>query len=233
MENGRAQQLMPAPPGSKAVLRLIGIMLLAQWLTGCVTSRVEEFMTVQPILVGDEAVVILTNRQDAVVEAERDFSSCLYSELSSKGKDLNIISESAFKDAIFPWFEPRLAPSKPESLPILLAHEGVAQKVQSLNVRYLVWIHGDSEVLNKQGMMTCTLSPAGGGCLGVLSWDNSSNYEASIWDVREGQSLGVISSEATGTSVVPAIGLPIPLIARTKTASCKSLAAQLQVALSG
>lgn len=215
------------------ILRSFGLVLLTQLMTGCVTARVEEFMTVQPILVGDEAVVILTNRQDAVVEAERDFSGCLFSELSRNSHKLNIISENAFKDAIFPWFEPRLAPSKPDSLPILLANEGVAQKVQSLNVRYLVWIHGESEVLNKQGMMTCTLSPAGGGCLGVLSWDNSSNYEASIWDVREGQSLGVISAEATGTSVVPALGLPIPLIARTKTASCKSLATQLHAALSG
>jgi hypothetical protein len=231
MENSRAGRMMTNRISQKKLLRLASCVLLMQSLSGCVTSRVEEFMTVQPILVGDEAVVILTNRQDAVVEAERDFSSCIYSEL--KSDSLNIISENAFKDAIFPWFEPRLAPSKPESLPVLLQNEGVAQKVQDLKVRYMVWIHGDSEVLNKQGMMTCTLSPAGGGCLGVLSWDNSSNYEATVWDVREGQSLGVISAEASGTSVVPAIGLPVPLIARTKSASCKSLANQLRVALAG
>lgn len=233
MENRRTRRLKSGQCHGRTWQRRSVVLLLAMWLAGCVTSRVEEFMIVQPVLVGDEAVVILTNRQDAVVEAERDFSSCLFSELSRNGNDLNIISENAFKDAIFPWFEPRLAPSKPESLPILMAHEGVARKIRSLNVRYLIWIHGESEVLNKQGMMTCTLTPAGGGCLGVLSWDNTSNYEASIWDIREGKSLGVISAEATGTSVVPAIGLPIPLIARTKTASCKSLAAQLRLALTG
>lgn len=233
MDNRRPRRLTPKAPIGNTLLRLSGCLLLAHSLSACVTSRVEEFMTVQPILVGDEAVVIMTNRQDAVVEAERDFSSCIYSELTRNGNDLNIISENEFKDAIFPWFEPRLAPSKPESLPILFANEGVAQKVQSLNVRYLIWIHGQSKVLNKQGMMTCALSPAGGGCLGILSWDNSSNYEASIWDVREAQALGIISAEATGTSVVPALGLPIPLIARTKTASCKSLAAQLRIALTG
>jgi len=208
-------------------------LALAAALSGCVTARVEEFMTMTPVLTGDDAVVILTNRQDAVVEAEDSFSECLYSELGGDNGPINIISEAAFKDALFPWFEPRLAPTKPERLPVLLRYEGIAEKVESMNVRYLVWIHGESESLNKQGMMTCTLSPAGGGCLGVLSWDNASNYEASIWDVESGQSLGIISSEATGTSVVPAIGIPVPMIARTKTASCKSLADQLRSALSG
>jgi len=233
MENRCTRPVKKPSNAARTLLRGCLLLILTQMTTACVTARVEEFMTVQPTLVGDESVVILTNRQDAVVEAERDFSSCLYRELSRGGKPLNVISETTFKDAIFPWFEPRLAPDKPEKLEVLLTNEGVAQKVRSLNVRYLVWINGESETLNKQGMMTCTLSPAGGGCLGVLSWDNNSNYEASVWDVREGQSLGVISAEATGTSVVPALGLPIPLIARTKTASCKSLANQLRVALSG
>lgn len=215
-------------------LARFSILLAAAGLaTGCVTARVEEFMTMEPVLTGDDAVVILTNRQDAVVETEDSFSECLYDAMGGERSVVNIISENAFKDALFPWFEPRLAPTKAERLPAMLRNEGIAAKVRSLNVRYLVWIHGESEARNKQGMMTCTLSPAGGGCLGVLSWDNNSNYEASIWDIEQGQSLGIISSEATGTSVVPAIGLPIPMIARTKSASCKSLADQLVSVLSG
>jgi len=202
-------------------------------LSGCVTARVEQFMTMEPVITGEDAVVILTNRQDAVVETEESYSQCLYDAMGGDRAPVNIVSEAAFKDALFPWFEPRLAPTKAERLPQLLNNEGIATKVRSMNVRYLVWIHGESEALNKQGMMTCTLSPAGGGCLGVLSWDNASNYEASIWDIEEGQSLGIISSEASGTSVVPAIGVPIPMIARTKNASCKSMADQLLAALTG
>ena len=200
-------------------------------LSGCVTARVEEFMTERPTLVGDETVVIMTNRQDAIVEAESSFSDCLYDELARGGKSVNIISETQFKDELFPWFEPRLAPTRPEAMAPLLEQPRIAARIEELNVRYLVWIHGESEALNKQGMMTCTLSPAGGGCLGVLSWDNNSDYEASIWDLTRSESLGVISSEASGTSVIPAIGIPIPMIARTKTASCKGLADQLRVVL--
>ncbi len=209
------------------------IALSALALAGCVTSRVEEFLSEQPVMTGNDAVVVLTNRQDAIVEAEESFSDCIYRYLRGGGNSINIVTEDEFKDAIFPWFEPRLAPAKAESVAAMMDNPLISRQVAALNVRYLVWIHGESEMLNKQGLMTCTLSPAGGGCLGVLSWDNASNYEASIWDVREGQSLGIISAEATGTSVVPALGLPIPMIARTKSASCKSLAEQLKSALSG
>ncbi|MDJ0656833.1 MAG: hypothetical protein QNJ40_21915 [Xanthomonadales bacterium] len=213
--------------------RALYLLGLTAWiLTGCVTARVEEFLPVRPVLQGDDAVVILTNRQDAIVEAEESFSECLYKQID-RGRALNVISEGQFKDALFPWFEPRLAPTKAETVAQMMQEPLISRKVSDLNIRYLVWIHGESEMLNKQGVMTCTLSPAGGGCLGVLSWDNNSTYEASIWDIREGESMGIISTEATGTSVIPALGVPIPMIARTKTASCKSLADQLRSALTG
>ena len=216
-----------------SVLRLVAVGIGTLVLAGCVTSRVEEFLSEQPVMTGDDAVVILTNRQDAVVETEESFSDCIYSQLRRGGGSINIVTEDEFKDAIFPWFEPRLAPAKAEAVALLMENPLIARRISELNVRYLVWIHGESEMLNKQGLMTCTLSPAGGGCLGILSWDNNSAYEASIWDVREGHSLGIISAEATGTSVVPALGLPIPMIARTKTASCRSLGEQLKNALTG
>lgn len=202
-------------------------------LGGCVTSKVEEYITTQPQLGAEDSVVILTNRQDAVVEAEQSFSECLVDNLGNHDIRAQIISEEQFKDALFPWFEPRLAPNRPELLGTLLDQPEIARRVDDMNVRYLVWIHGESEARNKQGMMTCTLTTAGGGCVGVLSWDNNSEYEASIWDMEKQESVGLISSEATGTSMVPALGIPIPLIARTKSASCKGLADQLGAVLAG
>lgn len=217
----------------KPLIRLVLSLVCITLMSGCVTSRIEEYITTKPTLNPLDTIVILTNRQDAVVEAEKSFSECLYSNLVSEGReDLNIISESEFKNAMFPWFESRLAPTRADGLNKLMKREAIAQRVEDLKVRYLIWIHGESQVLNKQGLMSCTLSPAGAGCVGVLSWDNNSDYEATIWDIQERKSLGVISSEATGTSVVPAVGVPIPLIARTKSASCKSLAKQLAQTLS-
>ncbi len=209
---------------------LVGACIIA---SGCVTTRVEEYFTQQPIMDSDDVVVILTNRQDALVETEKSFSSCVHSALASRGAGDRVIPEQDFRDALFPWFESRLAPNKPEALPQMMKNPRIAERIEAMNVRYLVWIHGESERSNQQGAMSCSISTAGGGCVGLVSWDNDSNYEASIWDLREGESMGIISSEAAGTTVIPAIGLPIPLIARTQTASCKGLADQLSTMLNG
>ena len=65
-------------------LRLGVTAALTVALSGCVTARVEEFMQTDLDMSGDEAVVILTNRQDAVIETEDSFSECLFGQLRSQ-----------------------------------------------------------------------------------------------------------------------------------------------------
>ena len=58
--------------------------------------------------------------------------------------------------------------------------------------------------------------PGGGGCFGLAWWENDSSYEAAIWDIRDGKSAGAVSADVKGTSVIPAVIVPVPLIfART------------------
>ena len=47
------------------------------------------------------------------------------------------------------------------------------------------------------------------------------------------QSAGTITADVSGTSFLPALVVPIPLIARTRAAACKGLANQLQDFLVG
>ncbi len=79
--------------------------------------------------------------------------------------------------------------------------------------------------------MSCSASVAGAGCFGFLTWENDSSYEASIWDMRNGSSVGKVSSDANGTSFMPAVVVPIPLIARVQTGACTSLSSQLRIFL--
>jgi len=76
--------------------------------------------------------------------------------------------------------------------------------------------------------LSCAASPAGGGCFGLLWWENDSSYEAAIWDLEDGTSAGEVSTDVRGTSVIPALIVPIPLIARTQSAACKGLAQELR-----
>ena len=74
----------------------------------------------------------------------------------------------------------------------------------------------------------CALfTPGGGGCFGFLTWENDASYEATIWDAKNKTVAGKVSSDAAGTSYMPALILPIPLVARVQSNACFGLADQL------
>ena len=97
-----------------------------------------------------------------------------------------------------------------------------------MGLKYLVWIEGSTRRTDSGGSLTCTVTAGAAGCFGFLTWENDSSYEASVWDVKTGKTAGRISSEAVGTSYMPAIIIPIPLIARVRSSACSSLAGQLK-----
>jgi hypothetical protein len=139
-----------------------------------------------------------------------------------------VIDEQMFRDALFPWFEPRTAPAKTSDLPELMATPVLAERLQEIGLRYLVWIDGSTVRTDSGGSMTCSVTTAGAGCFGFLSWENDSSYEATVWDVRNGNAVGRVSSDAVGTSYMPAIVVPLPFIARVQNSACTSLAGQLK-----
>jgi hypothetical protein len=104
----------------------------------------------------------------------------------------------------------------------------VAGRLADIGLKYLVWIEGSTERTDSEGSLTCSITTTGAGCFGFLTWENDSSYEATIWDVRSGRAVGRISSDAIGTSYMPAVVVPIPLIARVKSSACSSLADQLK-----
>lgn len=197
-------------------------------LAACATSRVEELRHVETFLVEGEAVVILARRQHRGQETEEDFIDCLTAMLSNGNQPLKIYPQGAFIDGLFPWFEPRTAPSSSESLAHLLSRPRVSNKIAEIGVRYLVWVDGFTESSDSGGSMGCTVGPFGGGCFGFVWWDKDSTYEASIWDLKLAESVGTISATVSGKSYMPALIVPIPLISRTQGIACDGLAQQLK-----
>ena len=101
------------------------------------------------------------------------------------------------------------------------------------NIRYIIWLDGNTDSAGGGGSMSCAMGPTGAGCFGFAWWQNDSKYEATIWDIRDVKNEGNISAEYSGTSFLPAIVIPIPLFARTQTKACKGLSDQLKVFISG
>jgi len=212
----------------KVLLRVVLGTAVAGYLSACMTTRVEESKNSATGILQNESVVIMEASYHTGNETEDDFIDCV-SKAVQKGKTpINVFPDEDFVDALFPWFEPRTMPQGPEGLPDLFARPGVTERLKDSGVRYIIWVTGDTEQSASGGSLSCAIGPGGGGCFGLAWWEDDASYAAAIWDVRDGTSAGEVSADVNGTSVIPALIIPLPLIARTQAAACKGLARELQ-----
>lgn len=228
----RPETPTPAPAGQRGSLRggvlLPGLLFALLGTSGCVTSRVEETKNAATGIAEGESVVILATSYHQGNKTESGFLDCVNDELDDGRDALNVYPGEKFRDELFPWFEPRTMPQDIEALPELLARPGVAERILARGVRYLVWVKGSTERTSGGGGMSCAASTVGGGCFGLVWWENDGSYEATVWDLKKGEHSGAVSADVHGTSMVPAVILPLPLIARTQTAACNGLVRELR-----
>lgn len=197
-------------------------------VSGCVTSRVENSREGITGIGSGESVVIMAKSYHLGNETEAKYINCIENSLARGSKGLRVIPRKEFVDSLFPWFEPRTAPAETKGLPKLMERPGVAERIREQGVRYIIWLAGDTEKVAGGGSLSCAAGPGGGGCFGFAWWQNASDYDASIWDLEGLESAGTVSADVSGTSFLPALVVPIPLIARTQAAACKGLADQLR-----
>ena len=209
------------------IFRCTVITLSIFLLGGCVTATVEEVRERATGITMSDAVVVLGRRsRPSNNETEIDFISCVADNLDDNA--IKVLNEQEFVDATFPWFEPRTAPVSANELPALLDEPLLAQRLEQLGLRYVIWVQGQTKRVSQSGSMTCGVGAGGGGCFGFLTWENDASYEASIWDTQQRRAAGRVSSDAAGTSYMPALVVPIPIIARVQNNACTGLSNQLE-----
>jgi hypothetical protein len=212
----------------KALLPLLVVLLAS-----CTSTTVDEFRQGATGINSDESVVILGRRHSSDYETRAEFVDCVGERMTTGNDALSVIPEKQFVDAMFPWFEPRTAPLRTRDLERLMSEPVVADKMAEFGVRYMVWLDGFTETSGRTGTISCTAGPGGAGCFGFGSWEDDSTFDARVWDVASLQNVGTISTDATGQSYVPALVIPIPLIARVEANACKRLADQLKQFVNG
>ena len=179
------------------------------------------------VLDKSDAIVVLGRHQTAEIQTEGSLVSCIGGRLSRGTGSTRIIPESEFVDIMYPWFEARTAPLSPKKLKSVLDRPLLAQRVRDFNIRYFVWVEGSTERTGSAGSLTCSVGPGGGGCFGFGTWEDTSDYETTIWDLDTFTEVGRISTEAVGTSYMPAFVIPIPLLAQVQGDSCRGMGRQL------
>ena len=212
----------------KALLPLLVVLLAS-----CTSTTVDEFRQGATGINSDESVVILGRRHSSDYETRAEFVDCVGERMTTGNDALSVIPEKQFVDAMFPWFEPRTAPLRTRDLERLMSEPVVADKMAEFGIRYMVWLDGFTETSGRTGTISCTVGPGGAGCFGFGSWEDDSTFDARVWDVASMQNVGTISTDATGQSYVPALVIPIPLIARVEANACIRLADQLKQFVNG
>ncbi|MBL8270324.1 hypothetical protein [Steroidobacter sp.] len=234
----------------------IATLTPALLMSGCMTAKIEEMREAPTQISSHEAIVLLAKPHLEGTGTEDKFLDCLERELVGEtvsasvaerqraGKafeprsnlakgPFQIYADHYFVDALYPWLEPSTAPANAQGFTTFLARPGVSERVAEMGVRYIVWVDGVTQKTDGGGSIACAAGPGGAGCLGLGWWEKSSDYEATVWDLRQGISAGSLTTDVKGTSVMIGAIAPIPLIAPVQSTACDRLAGQLKQFLLG
>lgn len=194
-------------------------------LFGCTStnSPAPHFVSVNKVQT-EPTIVVLRQRHVTHKHSESDYLECLTDDLAVKAAPYSVLPEQQFFDAMYPYFEPSTAPLHISHLNQMLQEPAVAQKLDDLKLRYLVFIEGKTRKVNNKGAVSCGISPAGGGCLGLATWDDEAEYAASIWDLQNLSVAGNVDTRKSGTSYLPALIVPIPLLSGAQDSACRDMA---------
>jgi hypothetical protein len=207
------------------------VALVALTCGGCMTAHIEQSRHTLTGVGHGDTVVILARSYHNGNYTENEFIDCVGKHLSSGSDGLTVIPDDEFRDAFYPWFEPRVAPKSPDEIPNLLSDEAVAKRFSDTGIRYIVWVQGATEALEGGGSISCTVGPGAGGCFGMMWWEKDSDYQAAVWDMKQLASAGMVSTDVNGMSFMPAVVIPVPLVAPTQNTACKRLSDQLKLFL--
>ena len=216
---------------SKAsILQRISLSVLCfACLSACgVTARMEPYKQTDVVINEGDQVVVLARRHHATHEAEEGFVECISESLARGSNAIDVHPTQDFEDTLYPWCEPSMAPLSTEELSELLEKPGVMDRVRDTGVRFLVWLDGSTERTSSGGGISCAAGVGGAGCMGLAWWEDDARYDATVWDIEQLESAGTIYADFRGRSVMPAIIIPIPLIARPQAQACRGLTDQLR-----
>jgi len=220
-----ARLITDGPVLAKALTVAIAGTLVA----GCgITSRLEPYKQTDAVLEEGDQVVVLARRHHATHETEQKFVDCVSHSLADGKQGIEVHDSIAFENLMYPWFEPSTAPLSTADLTELLDRPGVLEQVRNTGVRFVVWLDGSTDRIASGGGITCAAGVGGAGCMGLAWWEDDSKYDATVWDMRELSSAGTIHADVRGRSVMPAIIIPIPFIARPQSHACRGITEQLE-----
>jgi hypothetical protein len=214
-------------------ISLLAVVVSSATLCACMRARTDEVREMATAVGADEGIVVLAKPQTDGAGTEGDFLDCIGDKLKSGAGGFKVHDNESFVNAMFPWFEPSTAPVRPEAVAELLSRDQISHRLQETGVRYVVWVNGVTKKTDSGGSIACGAAPGAAGCIGFGWWEKESDYQATVWDLKQSRSAGTVSADVTGTSALVGAIVPLPFIARVQGTACNRLSSQLKTFLRG
>ena len=127
-------------------------------------------------------------------------------------------------DDMFPWLESKSTPTNSDAVTeLLINNQHLFEQIKQQNITKIVIVNADLNSNSDSQGLTC----ANLGCFGLISWSKNYIVKLNIIDLKPmhqslpATTLGEVTVEATGSSYIPAVIVPLPLIAYVEKNACQ------------
>jgi hypothetical protein len=161
--------------------------------------------------------------------------ACARQGLLEEGVGDRVVSEETFKRVAFPDLPPQAAPTDPESVRLLLTHPTLLDRIEPLNLRYIVYATSETEIRDAFVYWSGVAGAHGGAIVGRKDWKQSSEYSFLVIDAKAIKDVASANSREDGTGwwIAGMVVLPFALgyESPTEQAACERMALELRDAL--
>ena len=212
------------------LLIILGIAQFGCGLTGEVSSVDEQRQVLPETIASGDAIAVV-----GIGFVMEDTLNCIDTGLRDRLFGVPVIAPHEFRDKLFPWFEPNIAPEDTESLSKLMLQSKVKQRIDDLHVRYVVTIKGQTSVLPEShwgGVFGG--APAGGVIIGGVDWEETTDLTAGILDMKQIRHVGQIRAVGKGVTAGGIIVLlPYAYSVSSLKAACKTIVERVVAYVTG
>jgi len=170
-------------------------------------------------------VLLLTNIKTWLHTDSVRGMECIGHRLEKYVPPIKVLPVEDVRLEFFPWLEMSTAPKTEEEMLRWLAAPAVQEKARLMGWRYLVEFRGGTDWKMSGGIL-CTGGFGAGGCFGYSWGDKTSSFSSTIFDIWTAKAPHATGTHSGGV-YIPALILPIPIIAATEDKACEELSRKI------
>lgn len=206
----------------KCTLLFLSMISILFW--GCMKSQTKDSLMVQTHENQFSVASVLS-----VDFEDNYFAECVQRGLKKDFSKITFIPGERFREALYPWFEPRTAPKEVSKLSALLSKPLIREQIEALGVELLIYVHGDTY----QGNFTGFGGGSGQIVVGYSASERKTHMWTTVWNLKEKSRIGDTEVNFQGTVHLPWLGIPILIPALTESSACDETIKRISNCLTG